>query len=267
MKKKVTIVLMCSMFVAMVACKNTHEGAKGQDTEKDLADTLENPTTPEATEMWEPKPEKITFSSKGIPSDATVLFDGKNFDKWRPATDSLGKVQWTLNHDGSMTVKPGAGDIKTKEDFKSVQLHIEWRTPKVKPGTKGQEIGNSGVFFQDRYEIQVLDSYSGETYSNGQAGSVYKQHIPLVNACKKPEVWQSYDIVFIAPIFDESGKKIESGRFTVFQNGVLIHHDVEILGTTEYIGLPKNIPHGAGPIKLQDHGDLVSYRNIWIRRL
>ncbi|HNE30026.1 MAG TPA: DUF1080 domain-containing protein, partial [Saprospiraceae bacterium] len=120
---------------------------------------------------------------------------------------------------------------------------------------------------QNRYEVQVLDSYQNRTYSNGQCGAVYKQHIPLVNACRPPGEWQSYDILFTAPRFNTDGILLAPGRLTVFQNGILIQNNVEIKGTTEYIGLPKNVAHGKAPIRLQDHGDLVSYRNIWIREL
>ena len=145
-------------------------------------------------------------------------------------------------------------------------MHLEWRTPAVIEG-KGQGRGNSGVFFQERYEVQVLDNFENKTYSNGQAGSIYKQAIPLVNACKKPGEWQTYDIIFTAPRFNEDGIRTSAGRLTVIQNGVLIQNNVEIQGTTEYIGLPKNIAHGKASIMLQDHGDKVSYRNIWIREL
>ncbi|MEM9687587.1 MAG: DUF1080 domain-containing protein, partial [Bacteroidota bacterium] len=160
----------------------------------------------------------------------------------------------------------GAGDIETRQHFGSVQLHLEWSAPNVIEG-EGQGRGNSGVFFQNRYEVQILDSYQNRTYSNGQAASVYKQHIPLVNATKPPEQWQTYDIIFHAPEFDASGKKIKSGMLTVFHNGVLVQDHVEILGTTEYIGSPKSQAHGKGPIRLQDHGNPLQYRNIWIRPL
>ncbi|HMP32572.1 MAG TPA: DUF1080 domain-containing protein, partial [Saprospiraceae bacterium] len=175
-------------------------------------------------------------------------------------------VKWTLNSDGSMTVLPKSGDIRTKESFGSFQLHIEWRTPSEVKG-EGQGRGNSGIFLQDKYEVQVLDSYDNVTYSNGQASSIYKQSIPLVNACKAPGEWQTYDIIYKAPKFDKSGKKIASAYVTVIQNGIITQNNYKIKGTTPYIGWPKNPPHGDGPLKLQDHGDLVSYRNIWLRKL
>ncbi len=157
--------------------------------------------------------------------------------------------------------------IQTKENFGSVQLHVEWKTSEYTSFTN-QKRSNSGVFLQGRYEIQILDSYKSPTYVNGQAGSVYKQYIPLVNASRKPGEWQSYDIIFDAPKFDSDGNKIKSGYFTVFHNGILIHNHVEILGTTENIGPPKNIAHGNGPIALQSHCcSQVSFRNIWVREL
>jgi len=132
---------------------------------------------------------------------------------------------------------------------------------------EGQGRGNSGVFFQNRYEVQVLDSYQNRTYSNGQAGAIYKQHIPLVNAMRPTGQWQTYDIIFKAPVFNEDGIKIASGYLTVIHNGVVIQNHVEIKGTTEYIGFPQNDAHDIGPIQLQDHSNPVSYRNIWLRKL
>ncbi len=223
-------------------------------------------TDPKATEIWEPEPKVVSFNENNVPSDAIVLFDGNNLEQWVSAKDSVSKAGWTINADKTMTVKPGTGDIQTKQSFGSVQLHLEWSAPDVIEG-EGQGRGNSGVFFQNKYEVQILDSYQNRTYSNGQATSVYKQHIPLVNATKSPDQWQTYDIIFHAPEFDDQGKKTKSGTFTVIHNGVLVQDHVEILGTTEYIGPPKNPVHGKGPIKLQDHSNPVQYRNIWIREL
>ena len=176
-----------------------------------------------ATEIWEPTPEKIeSFSFSKAPSDAIILFDGTDFSNWVTWGDK--EPQWIINNDGSMTVVNGKGSIQTKESFGSVQLHIEWKT-----GAEGldkhinQSRSNSGVFFQKNYEIQILDSYQNPTYVNGQAGSVYKQYIPLKNASKKPGDWQSYDIIFTAPEF--KNKTLENpGYFTVFHNGVLIQN-------------------------------------------
>ena len=227
-----------------------------------------NGQTAKDTEIWEPIP-KETYSilDSAPPNDAIVLFDGKDLSKWN-AKWSDKESGWQINKDGSVTVVfDGSGGIETKENFGSVQLHVEWKTSED-ISHKNQSRSNSGVFLQGRYEIQILDSYKSPTYVNGQAGSVYKQYIPLVNASRKPGEWQSYDIIFDAPKFDSDGNKIKSGYFTVFHNGILIHNHVEILGTTENVGPPKNIAHGDGPISLQNHCcSQVSFRNIWVREL
>jgi hypothetical protein len=220
---------------------------------------------PESTELWEPVPPVVTpGEGYAPPSDAVVLFDGTNLNEWVNAQG--GEAAWVVG-DGCMTVKPGSGIILTKRKFGDCQLHIEWRSPAVVSGD-GQGRGNSGIFLQNLYEVQVLDSYNNLTYSNGQAGSIYKQSIPLVNACKKPGEWQVYDIIFVAPRFSENGRVANPAHITILQNGVLIQNNVEIRGTTEYIGMPKNTPHDLKqPLSLQDHSNLVSYRNIWIREL
>jgi hypothetical protein len=198
------------------------------------------------------------------PSDAIVLFGGKDLSHWRGQGGSPAK--WTIR-DGYVEVAPGTGDIATADKFGDVQLHIEWATPAVPKG-EGQERGNSGVFLMDRYEIQVLDSYENRTYYHGQAGSVYKQWAPLVNASRKPGEWQAYDIVFHAPKFDEQGKVIDRARVTVFHNGVLIQNNVEIYGLTYNDRPALYIAHSPQEsLRLQDHGNPVRYRNIWIRRL
>ena len=227
----------------------------GQDEEGD----------PKLTEVWEPVPEVITpGEATAPPSDAIVLFDGKNFNEWEGIKEV--DVKWKLG-DGAMTVVKKAGNIRTKKAFGSCQLHIEWRTPSVVKG-EGQGRGNSGIFLQERYELQVLDSYENVTYSNGQAGSIYKQHIPLVNVCRKPGEWQTYDIIFTAPVFSEDGSIKTPAYFTVLQNGVLILNNVELRGSTAFIGEPTYEKHNVKePLQLQDHGDAVSYRNIWIREL
>lgn len=221
---------------------------------------------PKLTEVWKPVPPVVSpgATSADAPSDANVLFNGKSLDAWESAKG--GAATWTLK-DGAMTVKPGTGGIRTKDSFGSCQLHIEWQTPALVKG-EGQGRGNSGIFLMGQYELQVLDSYDNVTYSNGQAGSMYKQSMPLVNVCRKPGEWQSYDILFTAPVFLEDGRLKEPARITVLHNGVLIQHNVAIWGQTSYIGIPKYEKHaGKLPLVLQDHGDLVTYRNIWIRNL
>jgi hypothetical protein len=165
-----------------------------------------------------------------------------------------------------MTVQKGAGDIRTKQAFGDCQLHIEWRAP-VEVIGDSQGRGNSGIFLQSTYEVQVLDSYNNRTYSNGQAASIYKQHMPLVNACRPPGEWQTYDIIYEAPIFHDDGTLARPAFITVIHNGVLVQNHVMLKGHTPYIGLPKYTAHGKLPIRLQDHGNPVSFRNIWIREL
>jgi hypothetical protein len=221
---------------------------------------------PKLTELWEPKVPVVTpgKTNADAPSDAIALFNGKDFSQWESSKG--GEVTWTIA-DGAMTVKPGSGEIRTKQGFGDCQLHIEWRTPQVVKG-EGQFRGNSGIFLMGRYELQVLDSYNNSTYSNGQAGSIYKQRIPLVNASRLPGEWQTYDIIFTAPVFYEDGRVKSAARMTVLHNGVLVQNNVEIWGNTQYIGVANYEKHADKlPIALQDHGDLVSYRNIWIRPL
>ncbi len=221
---------------------------------------------PEMTMVWEPIPEIVTPGNLySPPSDAIVLFDGTDLSQWSSAASGE-ESEWILNDDGSMTVKKGSG-IETKEEFGSVQLHIEWKTPAEIEG-EGQGRGNSGIYFQKEYEIQILDSYENVTYSNGQAASVYKQSIPLVNASRPPGEWQIYDIIFNEPVYNDQGYRLKKGTFTVFHNGVLVQNNVEIQGTTEHTGKPK-LRNIKTPKKLylQDHSNPVSFRNIWLRKL
>ncbi len=221
-------------------------------------------TKPEETEVWEPVP-PVVNTMGSVPSDAIVLFSpDKGLADWENSEgESAG---WTVSGD-HFTVKPGAGGIQTKEEFGSVQLHIEWRSPEEVVG-EGQGRGNSGIFLMGKYEVQVLDSYNNRTYSNGQAASIYKQHIPLANATRPPGEWQVYDIVFIAPQFNADGSLASPARVTVFHNGVLAQHDVALKGPTVFIGQPEYEAHAEKlPLVLQDHSNPVSFRNIWVREL
>jgi hypothetical protein len=228
--------------------------------------------TPESSELWNPVPRLVTPGNSSVnaapstaPSDAIVLFDGRDLSKWKSSTTNGGEPKWTVA-DGAITVKPGTGDIETRDHFQNYQLHIEFRTPAEVKGD-GQGRGNSGIFMQGVYELQVLDSYNNRTYSNGQAGAIYKRSMPLVNASKKPGEWQTYDVIYMAPQFNRDSMVIEPGYITVLHNGVLVQNHTPIIGTTPYIGAPQIQVHGKGPIRLQDHHNPTSFRNIWIRQL
>lgn len=231
-----------------------------------ISSSLSAQGNPQITETWNPVPKTISPGAKSsdAPSDAIVLFDGKNSSAW---TQVNGKdFNWKTDS-GFMMVNPGTGDIKTKQGFGSCQLHIEWRTPFLVKG-ESQGRGNSGIFLMSRYELQVLDNYDNRTYSNGQAGSIYKQRMPLVNACRPPGEWQSYDVIFTAPQFNTDSTVKSAARITVLHNGILVQNNIELWGSTAYIGTPKYVMHsGKEPIVLQDHGNLVSFRNIWVREL
>jgi len=229
----------------------------------------------EDTEFYEPVP-KVVTPGKAYgepPSDAIVLFNGKNLNQWVAVNDSTQPAQWVVK-DNVLTVNKKAGNIQTRQSFLDYQLHIEWLIPKTITGT-GQTRGNSGIFLSSigkgdaGYELQVLDSYNNPTYVNGQAGSIYKQSAPLVNPNRPPGEWQTYDIAWTAPRFNENGSLKSPARVTVFFNGVLVQNNFELKGPTRYIGNPAyEAAHGAGPIKLQSHGDPsepISFRNIWIR--
>ena len=230
---------------------------------------------PKATEVWSPEPKIVsTGATNTPPKDAIILFDGKNLDEWCSVNEITQPAKWTVAK-GAFTVKKGTGNIQTKKSFTDYQLHLEWKIPANITG-EGQLRGNSGLFLASTgggdlgYEIQILDSYNNKTYSNGQAGSIYKQYIPLANACKKPGQWQTYDIIWTAPRFNEDGSLKSAAHITALHNGVLVQNNVEIKGVTVYIGKPEYKAHGACPIKLQDHGDKsepISFRNIWIREL
>lgn len=224
---------------------------------------------PAMTEIWDPEVAVVTPGELPFyaPSDAIVLMgEGLGLEsEW--TNDKGEKPQWNFEN-GVATVEKDSGVIKTKRAFQDFQLHVEWRTPSEVTG-ESQGRGNSGIFLQGIYELQVLDNYNNRTYRNGQAGSIYKQYAPLVNVCKAPGEWQTYDVIYTAPRFNEDGTYFTRPVVTVIQNGVLVQNHVELRGPTEYIGIPEYSvkPHGNGPVILQDHGNPVSFRNIWIREL
>lgn len=222
---------------------------------------------PKLSEQWFPEPRVVSpgKTAQDPPSDAIVLFNGTDASAF-VAADGKSPIKWKIE-DGCMTVVGGTGVIRTKEGFGDCQLHIEWRTPAEVKGD-GQGRGNSGIFLMGRYELQVLDSYNNRTYSNGQAGSIYKQLPPDVNASRGPGEWQTYDVIFTAPRFNADGSVKTQANITVFHNGVLIQNNKTLWGGTQYIGLANYEAHGdKEPIVLQDHGNPVSFRNIWIRPL
>jgi len=230
---------------------------------------------PEDTEIWEPIPKVVTPGANvgDAPSDAIVLFDGKNLDQWVQNNDKS-PAKWDV-HDGIVTVNKNYGNIETKQSFTNYQLHIEWREPEGLEGT-GQARGNSGVFLASTgpgdsgYELQVLDPYNNKTYVNGMAGSLYKQAIPLANPGKPVGQWQTYDVIWTAPTFNADGTVKTKAYATVLFNGVLVENNFELWGPTLYIGKPVYKAHGPSPIKLQAHGDKskpLSFRNIWVREL
>ncbi len=226
-------------------------------------------TKPQATEVWEPIP-KIVTPGQGTapPSDAIVLFDGKNMDQWVMAQDGS-PSKWKLEN-GVMTINTATGDVQTKQKFGDCQLHIEFRLPENSKNSPSRDnAGNSGVFLQERYEVQIFDSYRNEVplYANGQIGSIYKQSIPLANATSKPGEWNTFDIYYTAPRFRYNGSVEQPAYITLVHNGVLTLNHFEIQGTIQYIGIPKYELHDKASIRLQSHGSAVSFRNIWIREL
>jgi len=236
----------------------------------------QEPMRPGMSEYWTPQPKIVTPGTATnnaaitAPSDAIVLFDGKDLSQWKSGSRGGGEAGWIVKN-GVVTVNkgPGSGDILTKQEFGDFQLHIEWMVPTNITG-ESQARGNSGIFLQDKYEVQILDNFVNKTYVNGQAASIYKQTPPLVNAMRKPGEWNVYDIIYTAPTFTADGKYRTYPTVTILHNGVLVQNNTIIVGTTEYIGFPRVVPHGKGPIRLQMHGDPsepISFRNIWIREL
>jgi len=241
-----------------------------------LAQQQAAPTAqPEDTEQWQPEPKIVTPGADRAapPSDAIILFDGKNLDEWVSAQDHS-PAKWNV-HDGVVTVNKAAGNIETRRSFHNYQLHLEWKVPENITGS-GQLRANSGLFLASTgpsdagYELQILDSYNNKTYVNGQAASIYKQNAPLVNPDRKPGEWQTYDVVWTAPVFNADGSVKTPAYVTAFFNGVLVQNHFELKGETRYIGQPFYKKFDGAPIKLQAHGDPsepISFRNIWVREL
>lgn len=226
---------------------------------------------PKNTEVWTPEPERVMPGSiTKAPSDAIVLFDGTDLREWVSTASPDKPADWVVAN-GAFTVRGGAGDIQTRRLFTDYQVHLEWRVPDSVKGT-GQAKGNSGVFLASTgigsgYEIQILDCADNKTYANGQAASIYKQHIPLVNACAAAGEWQTYDVIWTAPRFAADGLLVSPAYVTALHNGVLVQNHVALQGESVYAGRPSYRRHGPVPIKLQDHGDAVSFRNVWVRPL
>ena len=260
--KKILFVSVCTMIFAAASAQAP--AGKGKTPDKSAK------MTPDMTDLWAPIPKIIDPGYSDVvlptPSDAIILFgkDGK-MNEWQQAENG-GPCAWS-SEKGVMTVAPGKGSIVTKRKFNDFQLHIEWRSP-TPPTGDSQGRGNSGVFLHGLYEVQVLDSYNNETYVNGQAGAVYKQSAPLVNPCRKPGEWNTYDIIFTAPRFKDDGGVLYPARVTVIFNGVVVQNNTTILGPTLNVGVPAyGEAYKGGPLLLQDHKNPVSYRNIWIREL
>jgi Domain of Unknown Function (DUF1080) len=237
--------------------------------------TLQAQQKPEDTELYQPEPKIITpgLNNTAPPSDAIILFNGKNANEWVSTSDKT-PAKWAIVN-GELKVNKNSGNIETKRSFRNYQLHLEWKVPANITGS-GQARGNSGVFLASTgpddagYELQILDSYNNKTYVNGQAASVYKQGIPLANPTRKPGEWQTYDIIWNAPTFNPDATVKTPAYVTALFNGVLVQNHFELKGETRYVGPPTYKKYDTAPIKLQAHGDKsepISFRNIWVREL
>jgi hypothetical protein len=269
MRHEVCALIACSL-VLLTGCKPatiTPDTKPASVETTDKGETIQYVETESGQwrvhDMDRPAPEVVTPGAEPClaPSDAIVLFDGTDLSQWQP-------TKWVIRN-GYMESVRGAGYIRTKDSFGSCQLHVEFATPENVQGNS-QGRGNSGVFLQDEYEVQVLDSYDNPTYPDGQCAALYGRAVPLVNACRKPGQWQAYDIIFHRPIF-EGDKVVRKATFTVLQNGVLVQDHVALEGGTQWNGphaVSEYRPHeDKRPISLQDHGNPVRYRNIWVREL
>lgn len=271
MKPVVKFVFLSVFVLIFAACGSSNKVAEsnGGDISKSSAEQYPEIFKWPVHDMNRPVPTAITpgtFSTPEqpgkAPSDAIVLFDGQNLEKWRG--DKGDAAAWTVR-DGYVEVAPKSGNIWTKESFGDIQLHAEWAAP-VPPTGTSQGRGNSGIKIMGLYEIQVLDSYDNRTYADGQAGAVYGQYPPLVNAAMEPGKWQVYDIIFHRPHFDEKGNVTEPAYATVFLNGVLVQYHVRLSGPTGQARAAYKA-HDKAPIMLQNHSNPVRYRNIWVRPL
>ena len=276
--KKSVFLLALSVSVTLIFAQNTSQ--RGQQQQNQAQPAQVQPASaprvpqwnPASTEWYTPVPAKVQPASVAgqPPSDAIILFDGKDLSKWESSRQtnergSPGPAPWKIVND-EMIIVPGSGDIRTKEYFGDCQLHIEFKSP---PAEKynGQGRGNSGIFLQNTYELQVLDGDNNLTYVNGMVGSIYKQSAPLADPYTKNGEWQVFDIYWKAPVFNGEGELLSPAMITVVMNGVLIQNNYLLKGHTPYTGLPKYTPHGRLPLSLQDHGTEVAFRNIWIRNL
>jgi hypothetical protein len=266
----------CSLMVMLASGTCSKEAlSQGVAGSQNSAKETAGAAKPEDTEQWEPVPLRVAPGVEGsaAPSDAIVLFDGRNLDEW-VMTNDRSPARWRVEN-GTLVVDKALGNIETRRLFKDYQLHLEWRIPADITG-EGQARGNSGLFLASTgpddhgYEIQILDSWENRTYVNGQAASIYKQNPPLVNASRKPGQWQSYDVVWTAPVFHPDGTLETPASVTLFHNGVLVQNHFRLLGETVYVGKPVYRKHDRAAIKLQSHHDPsapISFRNIWVREL
>jgi hypothetical protein len=261
MKDILLTVVVLSVLPGLLAAVTVRPGAQTEAQKADLQKWAihdESRPLPPVVDPGPPGP------PAAAPSDTVVLFDGQDLSKWE---DMKGQPAGWKVENGYAEVVAKTGAIRTKQGFGDCQLHIDWATPAVVSG-EGQERGNSGVFLMDIYEVQVLDSYNNKTYADGSAAAVYGQYPPLVNATRKPGEWQTYDIIFHRPRFDAAGKVLSPARLTVLHNGVLVQDNVELTGPTGHKMRPPYKAHADRlPLSLQDHGNPVRYRNIWIRSL
>ena len=275
--KKVILIFSLIASTAIIFAQQPRQQTPQQGQQQGQQQQVQQPRPPQwnpaSTEWYYPQPPKVQPGKAAgqPPADAIILFDGTNLDKWesqRSPAERGGRpdpAPWKIVN-GEMRVAPGSGGIQTKEFFGDCQLHIEFKSP-APENHHGQNRGNSGVFLQNTYELQVLDGDNNSTYVNGMVGSIYKQSAPMVDAYTKNGEWQVYDIYWKAPVFNGEGELLSPAMITVTLNGIVIQNNYILKGHTPYTGLPRYTPHGRLPLSLQDHGTEVAFRNIWIRHL